>query len=541
MRNKRIIAMSMALLLALQSPLASMSVNATETDVQPNATEEYVVQVDNEKEFEEVTEDNKAAVVEDESVEELEDENMVVLELTAKEAAELEKDKNIVVEENILFTANTMESNEAVEEENISVTEESTEMITETSEEITTSETATEEDAEDSGSVEIVTEATDEATERVKEKKAKTSKKEDKDKNKKEKDDKKDKSKKDQKHEKQLAEKRAKIESKKHKNSSEADQWNLDAIRYADSMESKDTIKVALLDSGVSFDEDIPIVERITINENNEVENVLFDDATGHGTSMAGMIGAQDNGAGIKGINPDAEIYSIQILDENNQSTLGQVIAGIHKAIELDCDIINMSFGTTVDSQLLHDAIKEADKNGILMIAAAGNTEGGAVEYPAAYDEVLAVGASDTTGNKLDGSSDGEEIEIFAPGDQVVSTGLFGGSIVLSGTSIAVAQVTVGCYHSFPEVTSEHIKLMEKASRLSDSAAYKDTKELCISCEVLFDESYNYFEYDGINIFYPTKKYVKLNNFRGYAREQKQDLSMLTSEEWAAKSTPTEY
>ena len=157
---------------------------------------------------------------------------------------------------------------------------------------------------------------------------------------------------------------------------------------------------------------------------------------------MAGMIGAQDNGAGIKGINPDAEIYSIQILDENNQSTLGQVIAGIHKAIELDCDIINMSFGTTVDSQLLHDAIKEADKNGILMIAAAGNTEGGAVEYPAAYDEVLAVGASDTTGNKLDGSSDGEEIEIFAPGDQVVSTGLFGGSIVLSGTSIAVAQVT---------------------------------------------------------------------------------------------------
>ena len=45
---------------------------------------------------------------------------------------------------------------------------------------------------------------------------------------------------------------------------------------------------------------------------------------------MAGMIGAQDNGAGIKGINPDAEIYSIQILDENNQSTLGQVIAGIH-------------------------------------------------------------------------------------------------------------------------------------------------------------------------------------------------------------------
>ena len=50
---------------------------------------------------------------------------------------------------------------------------------------------------------------------------------------------------------------------------------------------------------------------------------------------------------------------------------------------------------------------------------------------------------------------------------------------------------------------------MEKASRLPDSAAYKDTKELCISCEVLFDESYNYFEYDGINIFYPTKKYVK--------------------------------
>lgn len=359
---------------------------------------------------------------------------MVVLELTDEEAAKLEEEKNIVVEENILFTANTMGSSESVDEE--SGTEIATEVVLETSEEVISTESITEELTENVTEMipgEITETTTAVVTEEMTETKTESKNSKQKKKNKK------DKSKKDKG---QKEEKERKLRNKKEKKNSEADQWNLDAIHYTNSNKSQDTIKVAVLDSGVSFDDDILVFERITINEKNEVDNELFDDATGHGTSMAGVIAAQDNEQGIKGINPNAEIYSIQILDENNQSTLGQVIAGIYKAIEMDCDIINMSFGTTVDSKLLHDAIKEADKNGILMIAAAGNTEGGNVEYPAAYDEVLAVGATDVTGNKLDGSSDGEEIEIFAPGDQVVSTGLFGGNVVLSGTSIAAAQVT---------------------------------------------------------------------------------------------------
>lgn len=80
--------------------------------------------------------------------------------------------------------------------------------------------------------------------------------------------------------------------------------------------------------------------------------------------------------------------------------------------------------------------------DGMLLIAAAGNQKEGEVEYPAAYDEVLAVGSSDATGNKTDDTSDGKEIEIFAPGSQIITTGLFGGTLVTEGTSIATAQVS---------------------------------------------------------------------------------------------------
>ncbi len=51
----------------------------------------------------------------------------------------------------------------------------------------------------------------------------------------------------------------------------------------------------------------------------------MFADATGHGTALAGIIGTKDNGEGIRGIYPEAELYSIQVLDENNQTTLSQV------------------------------------------------------------------------------------------------------------------------------------------------------------------------------------------------------------------------
>ena len=190
----------------------------------------------------------------------------------------------------------------------------------------------------------------------------------------------------------------------------------MEAIHLPQTAENTDIIRTAVLDSGVSYSTDLDIAENIGINDAGETDNVMFDDATGHGTGVAGIIGAQDNEEGIRGIHPEAEIYSIRILNENNQTTLSQAVAGIYQAIDLGCNILNMSFGTSVQSEILHEAIRAAYEEGMLLIAAAGNQEGDPVEYPAAYEEVMAVGATDATGNKIADTCDGAEIEIFAPG-----------------------------------------------------------------------------------------------------------------------------
>lgn len=101
-----------------------------------------------------------------------------------------------------------------------------------------------------------------------------------------------------------------------------------------------------------------------------------------------------------------------------------------------------MSFGTEVDSEVLHTAIKAASDAGILLVAAAGNNANKGILYPAAYPEVIAVGATTSDNDLLSGSAIGEELELVAPGNQIVSTGMVDGYTAGSGTSLATAEVT---------------------------------------------------------------------------------------------------
>lgn len=119
-------------------------------------------------------------------------------------------------------------------------------------------------------------------------------------------------------------------------------QWNMDAMHIVRGSDEA-PVKIALLDSGVSFDPDIELAEQITVNPENQMENTLFDDTTGHGTAMAGVIAAKDNGEGITGVNPNVQLYSVKILNCDNQTTLSQVVASIYYAMNQNCDIINMS------------------------------------------------------------------------------------------------------------------------------------------------------------------------------------------------------
>ncbi|MDD6021354.1 MAG: S8 family serine peptidase [Oscillospiraceae bacterium] len=223
-----------------------------------------------------------------------------------------------------------------------------------------------------------------------------------------------------------------------------ASQWNLDAIGVTGdetSVASGNKVKVAVIDSGISFTGDIFAMESADfVNDGNE--NPLFDDASGHGTAVSGIICAADDDIGITGINPNVELYSAKVLDSNNQSPLSRVLQGIYWAIENDVDIINMSFGTDADSEILHNAVRDAYNAGILLVASSGNTAGGAVKYPAAYSEVIAVGATTPAGGLWSDTSTGEELELLAPGEKILTSGFLGGTLSTSGTSIAAAEVS---------------------------------------------------------------------------------------------------
>ncbi len=226
--------------------------------------------------------------------------------------------------------------------------------------------------------------------------------------------------------------------------------WNITAVTQensestyvADGMEAVVTepVKVAILDSGIDYTSDIDVYMRKNFISGQDEVSIIYEDLCGHGTSVAGIIAAKDNEDGITGINPNVQLYSARILDENKQAPLSRVIEAIDWAIEQNVDIINISFGTLTDSEELHAAIQRAYAQDILIVAAAGNN--GVVEYPAAYDEVIAVGAVGADGERAEGSAVGDELELVAPGEQLVSTGAFGGICVAGGTSLAAPHVT---------------------------------------------------------------------------------------------------
>lgn len=209
--------------------------------------------------------------------------------------------------------------------------------------------------------------------------------------------------------------------------------WNLRMIGgdYKKNNNIKDSVKIAVMDSGIDFSENINVAGHVNLVDEENYIPEFYEDVTGHGTAIAGI---------ISDVNKKAEIYSVRVLDSHNTGKLDRIIEGIYWCIDHDIQIINMSFGTKVNSQALKKAVEDAENAGILMVAATGN---GAeqVEYPAAYDEVIAVGAVDSEANVTEESNIGEEVELVAPGKQINAEGLFGGNIVVGGTSMSVAHV----------------------------------------------------------------------------------------------------
>lgn len=159
-----------------------------------------------------------------------------------------------------------------------------------------------------------------------------------------------------------------------------------------------------------------------------------------HGTHVSGIAAATaDNGTGVAGVAFDAQIQALQACTV--LCATADLAAALVHAADNGADVINMSLGAPAAVDAMGDAIEYAADSGALLVAAAGN-DGGSVNYPAAYDEVMAVSATDRNDRLGAFSSRGPEIDVAAPGARVLSTlptGVLYGE--LDGTSMAAPHV----------------------------------------------------------------------------------------------------
>lgn len=201
----------------------------------------------------------------------------------------------------------------------------------------------------------------------------------------------------------------------------------------------EERIKVAVIDSGVDeYHEDLDNVTTYDVG-------LGYDDVAGHGTHVAGIISASlGNALGGAGIAPNVSIMSYCVGYSDGSISTFHEIKAIYHAVEHGADVINMSLGGYwYDYEYGEDqAIQYAYENGVTVVAAMGNDGSNTVNYPAAYDHVIAVAATDRSNNRAWYSNYGDWCDISAPGSGIYSTLPGDDYKVLDGTSMATPVVT---------------------------------------------------------------------------------------------------
>jgi len=146
-------------------------------------------------------------------------------------------------------------------------------------------------------------------------------------------------------------------------------------------------------------------------------ENTETSDSNGHGSHVAGTIAqSTNNGIGVCGVAPDACIMPIKVFNGRGEGHVSDIIEGIYYATLYGANIISMSFGMPYPSSALKDALSFAYNNGVTLVAAAGNTGGPELLYPAAYPFVISVGATQYDKTRAFYSSFGPDLDVVAPG-----------------------------------------------------------------------------------------------------------------------------
>ncbi len=206
-------------------------------------------------------------------------------------------------------------------------------------------------------------------------------------------------------------------------------------------------VVVAVIDTGVDLTHPDLAGLSVVAPRNEIWNNTDVRDGVGHGTHVAGTIFAQTNNAvGIAGIAPTSSLMPIKVFDDTGYGSFSDVLDAIDWARTHGADIINLSIGGTLypdQVALMQPTFTAARAAGILVVAAAGNSGMSLIEYPAAFQGVVSVGAVDGGDGLADFSAFNRAVDLTAPGVQTMSL-LDGDYGRASGTSMASPHVAGG-------------------------------------------------------------------------------------------------
>ncbi len=220
-------------------------------------------------------------------------------------------------------------------------------------------------------------------------------------------------------------------------------QWDLDRINALSAWNKiiGVGVRVAVVDTGIAGNH--PDLKSKIVAQRDLVNNdqVAEDDIEGHGTHVAGTVGAAtDNGMGVAATCP-----ACKLLIAKSGSARGlfdsDIVQGIYWSVKNRAKVINLSLGAEENSRILEHSVDYAWEHGVVIVAAAGNENTGKPSYPAAYEHVISVVATDRSNRRAPFSNYGTTVDVAAPGVEILSTVPGGGYGIKAGTSMASPHV----------------------------------------------------------------------------------------------------
>jgi thermitase len=180
----------------------------------------------------------------------------------------------------------------------------------------------------------------------------------------------------------------------------------------------------------------------ITLLDNPALVPGRCADDNGHGTHVAGIAAARaNNGRGIAGVSFGSPLAICKALDAAGSGSVAAIANCIAYLSGQGAKVISMSLASAANSRTLADAVAAASNAGALLVAAAGNDGSATLSYPAAYPQVVSVAAVDRNGAHALFSNANPDVELSAPGVDILSSWRGGGYRTLSGTSMATPYV----------------------------------------------------------------------------------------------------